>query len=177
MVRPMTERNRRQSDGPWSDRLEPSTDEARYRALVENLPAVIYQVAPDDDRRTMYVSPHVETALGYTRDEWLGQPDIWMELLHPDDREQILAAHDLHNQTGRPWSREYRLIANDGRVVWFRDVATLVRDDDGHPEHWLGGQPDITELKGVEEELRAARDELERRVVERTAELEEANAL
>jgi PAS domain S-box-containing protein len=173
----MTERNRRERPGPWSDRLDPSTDEARYRALVENLPAVIYQVAPDDDRRTMYVSPHVETALGYSREEWLGQPDIWMELLHPDDREQILAAHDLHNETGRPWSREYRLIANDGRVVWFRDVATLVRDDDGHPEHWLGVQLDITELKAVEGELRGARDELEQRVAERTAELEEANAL
>ena len=48
-----------------------------------------------------------------------------MELLHPDDREPTLAAHDLHNETGRPWSREYRLIANDGRLVWFRDVATL----------------------------------------------------
>jgi PAS domain S-box-containing protein len=166
----------REGAGPWTERLQ-HTDEARYRALVENLPAVIYQVAPDDDRRTIYVSPHVETALGYSRDEWLDQPDIWMELLHPDDREQTLAAHDLHNETGRPWSREYRLIANDGRVVWFRDVATLVRDDDGRPQHWLGVQLDITELKGVEDELRAARDELELRVAERTAELEEANAL
>jgi PAS domain S-box-containing protein len=168
--------DRREGAGPWTEHLQ-HADEARYRALVENLPAVIYQVAPDDDRRTMYVSPHVETALGYSRDEWLGQPDIWMELLHKDDREQTLAAHDLHNETGRPWSREYRLIANDGRVVWFRDVAALVRDDDGRPQHWLGVQLDITELKGVEDALRAARDELELRVAERTAELEEANAL
>ena len=168
--------DRREGAGQSTRRLQ-HTDEARYRALVENLPAVIYQVAPDDDRRTMYVSPHVETALGYSRAEWLGQPDIWMELLHPDDREQTLAAHDLHNETGRPWSREYRLIANDGRVVWFRDVATLVRDDDGRPLHWLGVQLDITELKGVEDELRAARDELELRVAERTGELEEANAM
>ena len=166
----------REGTGPGTEHLQ-HPDEARYRALVENLPAVIYQVAPDDDRRTMYVSPHVETALGYSRDEWLGQPDIWMELLHPDDREHTLAAHDLHNETGRPWSREYRLIASDGRVVWFRDVATLVRDDDGRPQHWLGVQLDITELKGVEDELRAARDELEHRVAERTAELEEANAM
>ncbi|MGA9162792.1 MAG: PAS domain-containing protein [Actinomycetota bacterium] len=173
----MTEDGGHEGAGPGTDGLEQGTDEARYRALVENLPAVIYQVAPDDDRRTMYVSPHVETALGYSRDEWLGQPDIWMELLHPDDREPILAAHDLHNETGRPWSREYRLIANDGRVVWFRDVATLVRDDDGRPLHWLGVQLDITELKGAEGELRAARDELELRVAERTAELEEANAM
>jgi PAS domain S-box-containing protein len=153
------------------------SSEARYRALVENLPAVVYVVAPDDDRKTLYVSPQVEVALGYSREEWLEQPDIWMELLHPDDREQTLAAHDRHNETGEQWSREYRLIASDGRAVWFRDVATLVRDDDGRPIHWEGVQLDITELKRIEEELRAASDELELRVLERTHELEEANEL
>ncbi len=149
----------------------------KYRALVENLPAIVYLVAPDDDRRTLYVSPHVERALGYTREEWLEQPDIWMELLHPDDREPTLAAHDRHNVTGEPWSREYRLIASDGRPVWIRDVATLVRDERGQPSHWQGLQLDITALKEAEEELRRAHRDLELRVRERTAELEEANAL
>jgi PAS domain S-box-containing protein len=151
--------------------------EARYRALIENIPAVVYVVAPDDDRKTIYVSPQVEVALGYSRQEWLEQPDIWMELLHPDDREDTLAAHDFHNETGRPWSREYRLIASDGRAIWFRDVATLVRDVNGRPMHWQGVQLDITELKQAEEELRDAHDELEMRVLERTRELEEANEL
>ena len=150
---------------------------SHYRFLVENVPAVVYMVAPDDDRRTLYVSPQVERALGYTRREWLDQPDIWMELLHPDDREPTLADLDRHNETGEPWSREYRLIASDGRAVWFRDVANLVADEDGRASHWLGVQLDVTELKIVEQELRAARDELEQRVQERTAELEEANEL
>ena len=151
--------------------------EEKYRALVENMPAVVYLVAPDDDRRTLYVSPQVERALGYAREEWLDQPDIWMELLHPDDREQTLAAHDAANETGRPWSREYRLIASDGRAVWFRDVATLVRDREGRALHWQGVQLDITELKGAEEELRRTRDDLELRVLLRTHELEEANEM
>jgi PAS domain S-box-containing protein len=151
--------------------------EARYRALIENVPAVVYVVAPDDDRKTLYVSPQVEVALGYSREEWLEQPDIWVELLHPDDREETLAAHDRHNQTGRPWSREYRLIASDGRAIWFRDVATLVRDAEGRPLHWHGVQLDITELKAAEGELREARDELELRVLDRTHELEETNEL
>jgi PAS domain S-box-containing protein len=151
--------------------------EARYRALIENIPAVVYIVAPDDDRKTIYVSPQVEVALGYSRREWLEQPDIWMELLHPDDREETLAAHDLHNETGHQWSREYRLITSDGRAIWFRDVATLVRDGAGRPLHWQGVQLDITELKRAEEELRSARDELELRVLERTHELEETNEL
>jgi PAS domain S-box-containing protein len=151
--------------------------EEKYRALVENVPAVVYLVAPDDDRRTLYVSPQVEQALGYPRDEWLDQPDIWMELLHPDDREQTLAAHDAANETGQPWSREYRLIASDGRAVWFRDVATLVRDRDGRALHWQGVQFDITELKRAEDELRWARDDLELRILLRTHELEEANEM
>jgi PAS domain S-box-containing protein len=151
--------------------------EAEYRALVENLPAVVYLVAPDDDRRTLYVSPQVERTLGYPRGEWLEQPDIWMELLHPDDREPTLAAHDQANETGKPWSREYRLIAADGRAVWFRDVATLVRDEQGRPLHWQGVQLDITELKRVEDELRAGRDDLEFRVLLRTHELEETNEM
>ena len=151
--------------------------EARYRLLVEQIPAVVYQVAPDDDRRTLWVSPSIEGALGYSRHEWLEQPDIWVELLHPDDREPILAAHDDHNATGAPWNREYRMIASDGTAVWFRDVARLLRDDDGAPTSWLGVQLEITEQKRVESELRAARDDLERRVTERTSALEEANAL
>jgi PAS domain S-box-containing protein len=155
----------------------PESSEELYRTLVEQVPAVVYVVAPDDDRRTLYASSQVERALGYSREEWLEQPDIWMELLHPDDRERTLAAHDEHNLTGEPWSREYRLIASDGRAVWFRDVATLVRDTEGRPLYWQGVQLDITELKGVEEELRSSKEQLEIRVAERTAELEEANAL
>lgn len=166
-------------DNTAGKRHERQLEEARerYRALVENLPAVVYLVAPDDDRRTLWVSPQVEHALGYAREEWLDQPDIWMELLHPDDREPALAALDVHNETGEPWSREYRLIASDGRAVWFRDVATLVRDADGRPRYWQGIQLDITELKVAEAELRRAHDDLERRVQARTAELEEANEL
>jgi PAS domain S-box-containing protein len=153
------------------------SSEARYRVLVEQMPAIVYQVAPDDDRRTLWVSPSIEDALGYTRAEWLGQPDMWMELLHRVDREGTLAAHDEHNATGAPWSREYRLIASDGRAVWFRDVARLIRDHDGSPMYWLGVQLDVTDQKLVEMELRLTRDELERRVQERTAALEEANSL
>jgi PAS domain S-box-containing protein len=153
------------------------TSEARYRVLVEHVPAIVYQVAPDDDRHTIWVSPAIEDALGYTREEWLDQPDMWMELLHRDDREPTLAAHDEHNASGAPWSREYRLIASDGRAVWFRDVARLIRDERGAPTYWLGVQLDVTDHKLVEMELRLTRDELERRVQERTAALEEANAL
>jgi PAS domain S-box-containing protein len=151
--------------------------EARYRMLIEQVPAVVYEMGPDDERRTLFVNPQVEALFGYSREEWLDQPDIWIELLHPDDREIELAAHDLHNETGEPWSQEYRLIASDGRVVWVRDQARLVRDEAGNASTWQGIMLDITGQKDLEDRLRQSNDDLEFRVLQRTAELEEANEM
>lgn len=150
---------------------------ARFRALVEHAPAVVYEMSLDDERQTLYVSPQVEDLFGYSRQEWLDQPDIWTELLHPEDREIELAAHDLHNETGEPWSQEYRLIASDGHVVWVRDQAVLVRDQTGQPPRWQGIMLDITSQKELEERLLLMNDELELRVTERTTELAEANEM
>ena len=149
----------------------------RYRVLVEQVPAIVYEMDPDDERRTLFVGPQVEELLGYSRQEWLDQPDIWMELLHPEDRETELAAHDEHNATGEPWNREYRLTASDGKEVWVRDRAKLVRNPATGEATWLGIMLDITESKELEERLQLVNDELELRVLERTAELADANEL
>jgi PAS domain S-box-containing protein len=149
--------------------------EARWRALVEQLPAVVYEMGPDEERRTLYVSPHVEQILGYSIQEWLDQPDIWVELLHPDDRENELEAHDRHSETGEPWDREYRLIASDGREVWVRDQAVLVGE--ATESRWLGVMMDITDRHELQERLRLVAEDLEMRVLERTAELEEAGEM
>jgi PAS domain S-box-containing protein len=156
---------------------ELQSSEQRYRALVEQVPAIVYEMGPDDERHTLYVSPHVEAILGYTRQEWLDQPDIWMELLDEDDRETELAAHDLHTETRHPWDREYRLIASDGRRVWLRDRATFVEDPTTGEARWYGVMLDITAQKDGEEALRLSNDDLELRVLMRTAELEEANEM
>ena len=153
------------------------TSEAWYRALIERVPAVVYEMGPDDERRTLFVSPHVEQVLGYTREEWLDQPDIWIELLHADDREVVLARHDRHTATGEPWDLEYRLIANDGRVVWVHDRASLIRGGDPGAAAWHGVMLDITAEHDATEMLLLNNEDLERRVAERTNELQEANEL
>ncbi len=151
--------------------------EVRYRALVERVPAVVYEMGPDDERRTLFVSPHVEQVLGYSREEWLDQPDIWIELLHADDREVVLAKHDRHTETGEPWDLEYRLIANDGRVVWVHDRAILIRGLERGAAAWHGVMIDITAEHDATEMLLLHQEDLERRVAERTSELQEANEL
>ena len=153
------------------------TSEARYRALVERVPAVVYEMDHDDERRTLYVSPHVEQVLGYSRAEWLSQPDIWIELLHQDDREVVLAHHDRHSETGEPWDLEYRLIANDGRVVWVQDRATLISGHDQGKAAWHGVMIDVTTEHDAREMLLLHKEDLELRVAERTNELQEINEL
>ncbi|MEP6758164.1 MAG: PAS domain-containing protein [Actinomycetota bacterium] len=149
----------------------------QYETLLENLPAVVYEMDPDDDRRTRYVNRKIEELLGYTMEEWLDQPDMWTEVLHPDDRELELAAHDLASSTGDPWQREYRLIGAEGQVVWVRDQAVLLRDADGNPTRWQGVMVDITVEKEAQLALAAAHDDLEFRVRARTAALQETNEL
>ena len=153
------------------------TSEARYRALVERVPVVVYEMDHDDERRTLYVSPHVEQVLGYSRAEWLSQPDIWIELLHQDDREVVLAHHDRHSETGDPWDLEYRLIASDGRVVWVQDRATLISGHDEVQAAWHGVMIDVTAEHDAREMLLLHKEDLERRVAERTNELQEINEL
>jgi PAS domain S-box-containing protein len=151
--------------------------EARYRALIERVPAVVYEMDPDDERRTLFVSPHVEQVLGYSRAEWLDQPDIWIELLYADDREIVLAQHDRYSETGEPWDLEYRLIASDGRVVWVHDRAILIRGLDRGAAAWHGVMIDITAEHDAKEMLVLHKEDLERRVAERTSEIQEANEL
>jgi PAS domain S-box-containing protein len=73
--------------------------------------------------------------------------DHWLSTVHPEDQERVLAEEARTDQTGEPFRIEYRVIAGDGRVLWVRDEATLVRDEEGQPLYWLGVQYDVTEQK------------------------------
>ncbi len=88
--------------------------------------------------------------VGYTPEECTSTPDLWVRILHPDDKERVLAEDARTNETGEPFIMEYRQFAKDGHVVWIRDEATLVRDEEGQPLYWLGVQIDITERKRAE---------------------------
>jgi PAS domain S-box-containing protein len=136
--------------------------EARFRTLVEQVPAVIYIDSNDEVSSAIYMSPQVEEMLGYTPDEWLDDPELWVKILHPDDRERVLAANARVDETGGPFSVEYRMLAKDGRAVWVRDEAVLVRDEDATSLFWQGVFIDITERKEAEERQAELVEELQR---------------
>ena len=132
--------------------------EKRYRTLVERIPAVTYVQEATGSEAVTYVSPQMEAMLGYAPEECTSDPDHWIKVLHPDDRERVLAEDRRTNETGEPFSIEYRQFAKDGRAVWIRDEATLVRDEQGEPSYWLGVQIDVTERKRAEERLAEAEE-------------------
>jgi PAS domain S-box-containing protein len=140
-------------------------DLERYRALSEQIPAVLYSEVHTPGGAVIYHNPQNQGLLGHTPDEAM-QPDFWKTLLHPDDREWVLAENERCERTGDPWHAEYRVLAKDGRVVWLRDHALLVRGERGEPDHWQGYYIDITEQKQAEAALRQAL-EREQQAVER----------
>ena len=127
--------------------------EKRYRTLVERIPAITYIQELDEPSRTTYISPQYEEILGYSVEECMSDPEHWTKILHPEDRERVLAEDRRTNATGEPFSMEYRQFAKDGSVVWIRDEAAAVRDEEGRPGYWIGAQIDITERKMLEERL------------------------
>jgi PAS domain S-box-containing protein len=124
----------------------------RFRMLVERLPGIVYIDEPGAQGR--YISPQIEAMLGYTADEWLEDPNRWYEALHPEDRDRAIAELAAGEQSGQRFTSEYRLLARDGRVVWFRDEATPTHDEEGRLQVH-GVMFDVTREREIEAELAA----------------------
>ena len=129
--------------------------EAKYRTLVEHIPAITYIVSLTAGLDTLYISPQIEALLGFSPAEWRADNlEIWKRQIHPDDRERVVAEITDSMETGEPFSTEYRLLAKSGRVVWFRDEARVVSDPEGQFRVLQGLALDITERKRAEDALR-----------------------
>jgi len=146
--------------------------EARFRTLVERIPAMTYMEEAKRDGQSsgfLYISPQIEAVLGYSPEEWIADPQLFGRTLHPGDRERVLAEDARTTKTGEPFSMEYRHRARNGRIVWVRDEAVLVRSSEGEHPYWLGVQFDITDRREAEEALRQS-EERYRTVVKQAAE-------
>ncbi|RFC34994.1 MAG: PAS domain S-box-containing protein [Candidatus Nitrotoga sp. SPKER] len=148
--------------------------EAKYRNLVEQIPAITYIAALDEDNKVLYISPQIKV-LGFSPTQWLETPGIHLAHIHQEDRARVLTELTKSRAKGTPLRCEYRLISCDGTVFWFRDEASVVRDESGRSLFLQGILVDITESKQIEAELRQHRWRLEELVAKRTDELAEAN--
>src|SRR3984957_16375716 len=141
------------SSNSSSESSDPLSEEARYRALVEQLPAVVFMASLEKGIGDAYVSPQIEAALGFSQDEWLRDPIRWYQHVHPDDKARWSVEAAEMFVSGKPLKSCYRVLARDGRVVWFQCEAKMLRREDGRPWAIHGVGFDITELKETETAL------------------------
>ncbi len=136
-------------------RREPFVKAPFERPILKEQPTAVvtYITAFDETRNRLYISPQIEAMLGFSADEWLGDPGLVLKQLHPDDRERVLAEVFQSRDTGKPFCSEYRLLARDGHIVWVRDEAIVMRDEAGRPCFMQGLLLDISEQKRKEEML------------------------
>jgi diguanylate cyclase (GGDEF)-like protein/PAS domain S-box-containing protein len=123
------------------------------RELINRLPAIVYVADAGDVGRWHYVGAQIGPILGFSVQEWRADPTLWSRCLHPEDRERVIGqeARIVEGEASQG-PLEYRMLRKDGGVVWIRDDAVLVRDEDG-VERWHGVLSDITEQKRAEAEL------------------------
>ena len=146
--------------------------EERYRAIVEHVPAVIYVDAADESMRTIYISPHVYDMTGYTPEEWLDDPQLWLKSAYVDDRETVGQSYKDALASDEPWSADYRMVTRDGRTIWVHDETTIIRDEGGAPLFLQGVIFDVTERKLAEQALKDS-EQRERDAAERLRALDE----
>jgi len=151
-------------------RREPYVKASFERPILKEQPTAVvtYITAFDETRNRLYISPQIEAMLGFSADEWLGDPGLVLKQLHPDDRERVVTEVFQSRDTGKPFCSEYRLLARDGHIVWVRDEAIVMRDEAGRPCFMQGLLLDISEQKRKEEMLQKSESKF-RTIFERVA--------
>jgi PAS domain S-box-containing protein len=134
---------------------------AKFRSLVDQMPAVVFMATLEGGIGDAYVSPQIEAALGFSQGEWLEDPLRWYAHIHPDDKIRWSTEAAELFVSGTALKSTYRVIARDGRVVWFQCEVKILRSEDGQPYALHGVGFDITSLKEGERALNEKNKQLE----------------
>ena len=132
--------------------------EERYRVLVETLPLATYIDRDDRETGTSWISAQIEAITSYSAAEWTANPDLLGEVLHPDDKERVLAEMKRVKESGGSRDDEYRMVRRDGTVVWIHDIAVTVIE--GSRRYARGFVVDVTARREAELELERQNDQL-----------------
>lgn len=127
--------------------------EERYQQLVEHMPAITYIAEPWQPHNITYISPQIEQLTGFSPREVEERGGHWSLVPSPEERERLISERHGGRGSDHPPYLEYAMLTADGETVWVRDDATLLRDEHGIPMYWQGILLDITERRGLEEQL------------------------
>jgi diguanylate cyclase (GGDEF)-like protein/PAS domain S-box-containing protein len=151
-----------QPDSDNSAESRPLPDAAQqFRRLVENIPGIVVYmdlVQPDNPGSSipLYISPQIEDLLGYPYAAWMNEDELWLDVLHPDDRDRMVAADAEARRTLSSLFAEYRMVHRDGHILWVSEKAAVVKDESSDALYWQGVMVDITERKRAEAALAAS---------------------
>ncbi|HOX28029.1 MAG TPA: PAS domain S-box protein, partial [bacterium] len=133
--------------------LELKENEERFQTLLASLKDVVVWAASADGKDFYYVNSAVESVYGRPAKDFLDNPRMWIDTVHPDDRERArISEEEMFEKGGK--DIEYRIVRPDGEIRWLHDRASVVSDDYGNPLRIGGVATDITERKRAEESLR-----------------------
>ena len=115
---------------PDGDAGSSTADAGRLAAMVAGLDAIVWERDPDT-LAVRWVNERMAEVLGYPAEAWRSDPDLWRRLLHPDDREAVLAGLRRAITEARDHTLDYRLLAADGRQVWLHHMGHVAVDRAG----------------------------------------------
>ncbi|PTL79465.1 PAS domain-containing sensor histidine kinase [Vitiosangium sp. GDMCC 1.1324] len=121
-----------------------------HEELIDTVDGIVWST--DAAFRFTFVSKQAERLLGYPIQQWIQEPNFWVNHLYPEDRDWAPAFCMKATQECRPHEFEYRMIAADGRIVWLRDIVTVVSEN-GKPRELRGIMVDVTEQRQAREQL------------------------
>ena len=155
-----------QLDPAYTAPTTPETLEqaARHRDfLVAMMPGMVWYCPMNADASLQppaYMSRYLQRFAGYTPEQWIHTPGFWASVIHPEERQQVLAATRRALTEGAPVP-PYRLGTSDGRTIWIQSSLQVEHTADGRPAYMYGLALDITQYKEaeskVEESLRRER--------------------
>jgi PAS domain S-box-containing protein len=128
----------------------------RLQDILRSIPGVVWEAWGHPDSRLQridYVSEYIETMLGYSAQEWTSQPNFWLQLVHPDDRERAARVAAEKFSSGATGENEFRWLTRDGRTLWVSSRSSTILDQDGTPVGMRGVTFDITQRKETEQRL------------------------
>jgi PAS domain S-box-containing protein len=126
--------------------------EQRFRLMAETIQDVFWIATPRIGK-TVYVSPGFEYIWGRTSEALYRHPKLFLETVHPEDRERVKSEIIAARERGVAWDHEYRIIRPDGTMRWILNRGFPVRDDQGIVTLFTGVATDITEHKAMEGQL------------------------
>ena len=153
-------------------RVEENLIETEKRLRIAGMASYDLIYEWDVETNTLDWFANIDEMLGYKPGEVSKDINAWLNLIHPEDKEQLRNAVELHRTSTEPFKNEYRVQHRDGSFRYWSDHGLPLLDENGRPYRWIGVCTDITERKRAEEELAKYREHLVELVKERTLELQ-----